>query len=536
MVEAGENDMALAAAVVADEWYVRRSADDLELFARGLVIPAAHGDVLFDDCIVPFQEEFFRAVAPSLSALRTGDVPPCRRFWVERTKKSAKDSDVAICLLWLMAFPKRPLLVQVSAANQEQADIIRTRAKDILFHNPWLRDLVRIQNYRIIGRDGVGEVKIEATGKGGSKQGPTPHLLILNELVHVENWSVNQAHLNNADGVPRGVVIVCTNAGFKGTEAEMLRKVALANPRRWMMLLWQGSSPWLNEEDIEAARQQDPIGMEFKRLFLGKWISASGGAVSDEEIERCFTRKQPDGTRRPRMRGPHERARPGWDYVAGLDLGVSKDHAGLAVLGVNAAKRRIAVAMVRGWAPTMLTTEGKREVDGRDVKRVCLRAHRIFHFVQFGYDPQAGGSFMAQEFGLQGVPVMAMSFSSPKNLDMMAQSFVACLKSGILVCYEDEEGRLRRDFAKFEIVDRGMRGCRLEATADEYGHADVGTGVLIALPKAVALLGGFGGLEDGDVLMDDGSEEPPKRKRGEGDDFDDLYDTYDSLDREFGRG
>ena len=65
-------------------------------FARGLTIPSARGPVLFEMVMADFQRKFFEDIAPSLHALRDGEMPPHRRFWLERTKKTAKDADVAI--------------------------------------------------------------------------------------------------------------------------------------------------------------------------------------------------------------------------------------------------------------------------------------------------------------------------------------------------------------------------------------------------------------------------------------------------------
>jgi hypothetical protein len=69
----------------------------------------------------------------------------------------------------------------------------------------------------------------------------------------------------------------------------------------------------------------------------------------------------------------------------------------------------------------------------------------------------------------------------------MAQTFIQSIEAGVLKCYDDGEGTLRRDFGKFNIKERAT-GYKLEAVSDEFGHADVGTALVICLPKAVELL------------------------------------------------
>lgn len=462
------------AAVLAE--YIRRSENDLVAFLNGLIIPSASGPQPFLACMQPFQLETFKQLAPSLLAVRDGRMPPKRRFWIERTKKASKDGDLAACLLWLMAFPKRPVLIQVSAANQQQAGIIKRRASDLMHYNPWLNERVKIQLNRIKGI--LGEVVIEATGSSGAKQGDTPDLLILNELVHVERWGVNETHMNNADGVPQGVVIISTNAGFKGTKAELWRKNAQANPKRWTVMEWKGRAPWVSAEDVEDAKRRDPIGSEFERLWNGRWMSGRGGAVIEDALDRCFV-----------LDGPITEPEPGWRYVAGLDLGISHDHSGVVVLGANPKEQRMRIAWMHGYVPEVPNDHGQLEVDSDKVENACLSLWKTFHVMWFGYDPAAGGSFMAQRLRKLGVPMREMTFSSPKNQSDMAVAFVQAIRAGKLECYEDQEGRLRRDFGKFEIQALVPTGYRLKAVSDEWGHADVGTAVVICLPEAMRMAG-----------------------------------------------
>ena len=64
--------------------------------------------------------------------------PKMQRFWIERTKKASKDADLAVIMMWLVAFPVRPLYMQVGAADRVQAGIVKDRMSHLLHHNPWL--------------------------------------------------------------------------------------------------------------------------------------------------------------------------------------------------------------------------------------------------------------------------------------------------------------------------------------------------------------------------------------------------------------
>lgn len=466
-------------------------------FVRGLIIPSATGPKMFDLVMADFQREFFEAVAPSLHAVRDGTMPPVRRFWLERTKKTSKDADVSCCLLWLAAFAGRPILGQVCAANSEQAGIIEDRARAILFHNQWLNEHVEIVERIIRSKKNprTTKIQIEPTGSAGAAQGPTPDVLVLNELVHVDRWDVMKAHMNNAAGVPQGIVIVATNAGIKGTPAEVWRQNALRE-KRWQTHIWSKKAPWLSDEDMEDARRMDPIGAEFQRLWLGRWISGTGSAVDQDSIDRCFC-----------LKGPVGKPEEGWRYVAGLDLGVSHDHSGVVVLGVHERQQQIREAWMRGYVPSVPNDKGTLEVDCDEVEADCLEMSRLFRIEWFGYDPAAGGSFMAQRLRRKNVPMREMTFASSTMQTAMAKAFVTAVKDGKLECYDDPEGRMRRDFGKFNIVHKPPSRYKLEAVSDEHGHADVGVSLVICLPKAIEMLGGSARLLPEDVIAMDSGEE-----------------------------
>jgi len=92
-----------------------------------------------------------------------------------------------------------------------------------------------------------------------------------------------------------------------------------------------------------------------------------------------------------------------------------------------------------------------------------------------------------------------MTFGSPTNQSAMATAFVIAMKDSRLECYDDQEGRLRRDFGKFNIEHKPPSKYKLVSVSDEYGHADVGTALVITLPLAIELLG-WGGFSSENVM------------------------------------
>lgn len=474
--------------------YQKRSADNFWEFVGGLNIQVGGKNRLFWSVAADFQKECFKALTPHIQALRDGDHPKKRRFWIERTKKASKDADLAAVVTWLCAFPKRPFLGEIGAADSDQASIIHSRVSALLEYNPWLLDYVELISspYAIRSKirrgsgQALAQVDILASDVTGGAHGTTPDLLILNELTHIKNrWDFVQACLANADGVPDGIVIVATNAGYLGTKAELMRNTAIQSSA-WEAFIYNKPAPWHDETVLRDARQRDGESV-YRRLWLGQWVSGKGDALNEDDIARCFTLKGPTK--------PDSKLQ----YVAGLDLGVSHDHSAYVILGIDEYKRQIHTAYWKSWAP--LTKTG--EVDLADVQHTIETMTREYRVRVNLYDPTEA-KLMAQQLLQKGIPMLEWSFSKTSNLDKMASSLIQAAESSVLKCYDDPEGTLRRDFGKFTIEEKSY-GYRLTAVRDEYGHADVGTALVIALPTAIEMMGGLTGelRPDDSLVLDD---------------------------------
>jgi hypothetical protein len=241
--------------------------------------------------------------------------------------------------------------------------------------------------------------------------------------------------------------------------------------------VWAQPAPWHTKESLADASKLDTKS-KYERLWWGKWASGLGDAVPEEKIAKAFC-----------LHGPTLAPEPGWDYVAGLDLGVTNDHSGFVILGFNYEKHMIKLVYWKAWEPIVLSAAGTTEVDLIDVERTVetySKAYRVSHVF---YDPHQC-AYMSQVLSRKGLRMEEMTFSKPQNLHKMASAFMQALDSECLQVYDDASGRLRRDFGKFMLVERPF-GYKLEAVSDEYGHADVGTALVIALPFALDAVGGF---------------------------------------------
>lgn len=457
---------------------VREYAQDPMAFFGGLSIPVGTGKARFRDVWVDFQVEMFQVISPCLKAVASGRKPPYRGFWLERTKGGSKDSDVGLCLLWLLLFSPRPLLMEAGADDQDQAMETYKAMQDVARLNDWIGQRLTFQKGKIFCRATASCLEFLTTdthGEAGGTHGSRPALTVCNELSHVGSKAFVQTMLDNARKLPQNLIIICTNAGNRNTWQWEWREKYHRNPRWWFQKL-EKPAPWIASEDIEDAKISNTTA-RLNRLWFGRW-ALEGDALDAADVEACITLE------RPRDIWP-----AGWFFASGLDLGVKNDHSGLIVLGCEPATGRIELADCKSWAPG-----AGGQVDLREVKRAHLEAYQQFNLCWCGFDPNQA-FLMAQELAGEGLPMREISFASGNNLNIMARDLIQAFKGRRLHLYPEAD--LIDDLFRLNLVERRY-GYKLEAVSDQRGHADRAIALAIVLPYMIRLSANPAGLVEDD--------------------------------------
>ena len=447
---------------------IRRYATDPAAFIADLTIPGARGSVRFGDVMADFQRERFASIIPALVAVANGEKPPIGRHWWEATKGASKDSDLACALLWLLAFTRRPLLCQIGAADSDQADELRKAAIAILRLNPWLAQRVDVQASRILS-DATGSVaEIIAADTAGS-HGARPDVLILNELSHVTKQEFAENLLDNAAKVPHGLVVIATNAGFKGTWQESWRDIARTSDR-WHFHVWDKPAPWLDPEEIEEAKRRNSTA-RYLRLWWGVWSTNSGNAIDAEDLAAAA--KQLENLFNS----------PELPYIvttAGVDIGWRKDSSAIVVTGANMRTGRVRVLETMAWTPA----PGSPVVIG-DVEAALLGMHDVYHFAKVNADPREFVSSI-QALQLRGVPIVEFP-AVAKNDTAMAECAWRMFRERA-VDIDVSELRLLADLQRMTIVEKSGNSLKAEFPRTAAGHCDVGQAFILSLPAADEVL------------------------------------------------
>ena len=446
---------------------LQRYAGDPGAFQQDLILPSAVGLYRFGDIMADFQRTRFANLNPALLALAHGRKPDIGRDWWEATKGCSKDTDLAVCILWLLAFTRRRLLCQVGAADADQAAELRKAAQDILHANLWLAQRVTIDKWQIACKATGGVCDIIAADVAGS-HGARPDLLVLNELSHVTKQEFAENLMDNAAKVPYGLAVVATNAGHTGTWQYQWRELARESAR-WCFEQYAAPSPWMDPDEVSEAKQRNST-TRFMRLFYGVWSPNAGDALDQQAIDDAITLQGP-------MAGRPSQPGDDWSFVAGLDLGVCSDHAALVVLGCQQGKNRIALADCRSWTPPK-----GGQIDLAAIESAIVIVHRRFHLQCLWVDPFQA-ILMSQNLRRQHLVCEPMDFVG-KNLNLMASTLLDVFNSRSIDLYN--EPQLIRDLGRLTIVEKSY-GYKLESTRDADGHADRATALAIALPAAAKL-------------------------------------------------
>lgn len=262
---------------------IREVPVDPAEFRNGLMLPGATGLVRYGDAVEEFQRHRYQDLDPDLMAVALGEKPPTGgRHWWEATKGASKDTDLALCLLWLLAYSERFLDCQVAAADREQAAELRKAAQGVLHQNEWLRDRVDLSQNTLLNRRTGSRAHIIPADPSGA-HGARPDVLIINELHAHKNAEFARNLMDNARKVPNGIVVIATNAGHVGTWQWDLREQARRSTR-WAFHRLDRPAPWIPDRDIRESEETNPPGRH-KRLWYGVWQEGAEGAEWEQHPE-----------------------------------------------------------------------------------------------------------------------------------------------------------------------------------------------------------------------------------------------------------
>lgn len=448
------------------------------LFRKDLVIEAQGRRKPLGQVLEPWQASDFAAADGGwLQAVGRGKGEAIKRLYLERPRGHSKTSDIAVMCAWAMTFCKKPLRGYAAAASRWQAGLLRNAIHKVLSLNPWLRTVLKADRNTIrnigVHHPGEGGTLEILSSESGTSYGPEPDFVICDELTQwgdgdgSELWN---SLLSSAGKKSTCILVIISNAGGMMGDSWQWKVRELARVEKgWHFSTLDGpQASWISEADLDEQRLF-LSGKAFQRLWLNQWTQG-GDALDGTDIEGCIT-----------LDAPFESGVFGCDYVAGLDLGVKRDHAAFVVLAADRREHRVRLVDCRSWKPIMIPGEKEKKVDLIAVQEYVEESVAEHKIKMVHYDPAEAG-LMAQQLTRAGVPMDEKRFVA-KNLDEMASALLQAVRSRSLDLYRDKE--LIHDLLRLNIVQKKF-GFKLEAARDQTtGHADRAIALAIALPDAL---------------------------------------------------
>jgi hypothetical protein len=298
-----------------------------KIFRENLIVDGPTGPGLWKGFMAEFQKKDFAAIDPGMMYIAgvTKEEPEQQRYFIQRTRGSSKTTDIAACVIWMIAFSQRKLDGVGCAEDKDQARLIPEQAEKILRYNPWLSEFIERQKNRLVNKITGSQFQILSRDTSSSF-GLTPDFTICDEFTH---WSQASFWTSIASSFAKrehagGLLIVATNAG-KGTDWKYdVAENAKASPM-WYYSAPYGPPCWYRPEAIEEQRKLLPRH-EFQRLWMNEWQTEVGDFVSLSEADNCI---------HPKLTQRDCTEEDGYIYVASIDYGEKNDRTVMTVMHAN---------------------------------------------------------------------------------------------------------------------------------------------------------------------------------------------------------
>lgn len=459
-----------------------RYAADPATFRADLLIDVSGTVRRLGEVLDPWQAADFAALDPALlrcAGRRQGD---CNgRVYLERPRGHSKTTDLSATVAWALAFAARPIRGYAFAADQDQARLLKDAVQALTRLNPWLGAILEVQRTGISnvapGHPGEGSRLEVFTSDVASSYGILPDMIVADELTHWQgDGSLWHSLLSSAAKRATCLLAVISNAGFVDSWQWHVREAARVDPSWHFSRLDGPQASWITAATLQEQRRMLPA-LAYMRLWGNEWSTGGGDALTPADIDAAFDQ---------RLQPAHAREK-GLLYVAGIDLGLTRDCSAVVVLAVPESRDagKVQLAHAKLWRPTL-----GRKIDLGEVERHVLELDERFGLEAVAFDPwqaellasrleaDAGRRRRSQRRLFGSKPWMREVQPTPSNLRQQATLVLEYFQDRNLRFFDCHP--LRSDLHKLRVEERSY-GVRLTSPRDSEGHGDTFSAFALAL-------------------------------------------------------
>jgi len=459
-------------------------ANNPEAFRNELLVDVDGTAKQFGEVMDDWQRKDFKSLDPGLlSCIGRNKESAKMRAYLERPRGHSKTTDLAVISIYALAFSTRPIRGFCFAADKDQANLLKDAISRIVRLNPWLSSVIDIQRSDILNsaknHPGFQSTLSIFPSDVGSSYGILPDLLICDELVHWQggDGALWNSILSSAAKRKNCLLCIISNAGFCDSWQWNIREAARTD-EEWIFSRLDGpTASWLDEKRLDEQRRMLPT-VAFNRLWLNQWSSGGGDALLPTDIDRAFNSDL------QKMTGTE----PDFNFVAGVDLGLTRDCSAVICLGIGkfgtSQAGKIRLADDKLWIP-----KPGFKIDLTDVENYIKELDDKFHLQAVAFDSWQA-EHLAQRLEadakhkrrqqrlLRAKPWMIEVPPTGQNLREIASILIETFQDYRIQCYDCET--LKRDLFKLRIEERAF-GFRLTSPRDETGHGDTASAFSLAL-------------------------------------------------------
>jgi len=473
-------------------------------FRDALLIDADGEPRRFGPTLDPWQAKDFAALDAGWKRVAGQKADGPLRAYLERPRGHSKTSDLAVMATWALFASRRKLSGYGAAADLDQAKLLHGAIDRIVRLNPWLTAILEVQRSTIVNSRTGSTLEI-LTSDAPTSYGLTPDFLVIDELTHWTKRDLWDSLISSAAKRAACMLVIIANAGYGDSWQWETREAIRENPSWYFSRIDGPRASWITADRLEEQKRLLPR-IAYERLWLNRWTSGSGDALDPRDIESALS-----------LRGPSGDPEPGWMYFAGLDLGLSRDKAALAIVGrhlghseevakptpsipiaqkalieaglieqpeqeaeyiVHPGTGRLRLAQLQVWTPP---THGK--VDIEQIEETIVKLDSRFH-LQIGADPWQA-AYLIERLRKRNVLIVPVDFTG-SNLKSMASSTLEAFRERNIELFP--EPQLVGDLRALRVEERSY-GFRLVSPRGPNGHGDSATALAIALHIGITRTG-----------------------------------------------
>ncbi len=446
-------------------------ADPAE-FRKRLIVECNGEPRRLVDVLDPWQEADFAALDPGWQVVAgvKPKSPPTLRGYLERPRGHSKTSDIALMASWaIYAAPSRIRGV-AAAGDADQARLVLNAIDSLCRLNPPIGEVLDVQRGAVVNRRTGSELSV-ISSDAPTSFGLLPHFVVADELSHWKDAGESLWHSLFSSAAKQAKCLLCiiSNAGLgMGTSWQWKVREAARTDADWYFSRLDGpQASWITPK-ILAEQERLLPSSTFRRYWLNEWLSQAGDLLEAADIEAAI-----DTTL-----GPMNGDEPDYLFIAGLDLGIRRDHSALVVLGVDPARGLIRLANCESWKPLP-----GADVQLDDIEVAVQQAFWQYRLRCCYFDPWNCAG-LAQRLIRAGYPVWETP-STPTNLSRFATSLITVFRDRQIKLYREPE--LIADLGKLQLVET-QTGVKASAPRDRSGHCDRASALMLCLPDAFAAI------------------------------------------------